>query len=217
MKLSGVVSYPLCLKFFRHRPLKATMDRPRPAGSGRQSVLDRHCPLGREPREWRCHPANGYLFLDGFRTLQISGRFVNFRFRFRYRYRFRPLLPPVKLSAVLDLIRGQECPRSVLFIRCPAKPCSYASGFGAHVRGTWTFRVRMKYALGEKLRCRSPARQARGAPVQFTQHFHCDRVLVPVIDIDIEKWSNSPRPNGLDFSSEKWILYSCVYFGYLHW
>ena len=37
-------------------------------------------------------------------------------------------------SVGLNPKRGQECPRSVLFILCLAKPCSYASDFGAHVR-----------------------------------------------------------------------------------
>ena len=219
MRLSGVVSYPLCLKFFRHSPLKATTDRPRPAGSGRQSVLNSHCPLEKgtprmamPSREWfyiSCfwflvsgcglsksksgsgsgskseayHPGFRFLVSDC-SILQISDRFVNFRFRFRYRYRFRSLLPPVKLSAVLDPIRGQECPRSVLFIHCPAKLCSYASGFGAHVRGTWSFRVRMKSALGEKPEIPFTSRNKPAAGILSshclirTRQFHRYRVLV---------------------------------------
>ena len=94
------------------------------------------------------HP--GFRFLvSGFRTLQISGRFVNFRFRCRYGYRFRSPSPPVKPSAGLHPIRGQECPRSVLFIRGWAKPCSFvpqSRDFGAHVRGTWSFQTGSSYA-----------------------------------------------------------------------
>ena len=77
---------PPCLKFFRYRPLNATTDRPRPAGSGRQSVLDRHLPAGEGT------PANGdavprmafcYLMVSDnhsqsapFRVGSVGGKFL---------------------------------------------------------------------------------------------------------------------------------------------